>query len=210
AQATPPRQNTLPRLEAGSRIIGIGASTGGPQAFQTILAHLPANLAAPVICIQHISEGFAQGLVDWLSGQCRLKVQTAENGVIPQSGKVYFPLEGSHLKIDSMGRLECSQEPISSGHRPSIDIGLKSLASHYGRGAVGVLLTGMGRDGVEGMKAIAEVGGVTIAQDEESSIVFGMPKEAIAANAARYILPLPEIAPALVKLLGQDTEKAAS
>ncbi len=206
----PPHGNGFPPAEAvPPRIIGIGASTGGPQAFQEILSHLPANFPAPLICVQHISEGFMQGMVDWLSYKCQLKIVTAETGIKPQPGTVYFPRSGLHLAIDGQGRLACSDAPIYDSHRPSISVTFKSLAQHYGREAAGVLLTGMGRDGVAGMLAIAQAGGPTIAQDEESSIVFGMPKEAIAANAARYVLPLPKIAPALVKLLGQETEITA-
>jgi two-component system chemotaxis response regulator CheB len=182
------------------QIIGIGASTGGPQAFQEILSHLPANFPLPLICVQHISEGFMQGLVDWLSDQCKMRVQIAATGIVPQQGTAYFPPEGTQLTIDQYGKLDCSNDQISGGHLPSISVTFKSLAQHYGNGTVGVLLTGMGRDGVEGMQAIAQAGGTTIAQDEESSIVFGMPKEAIAADAARYVLPLTDIGPALAGL----------
>jgi two-component system chemotaxis response regulator CheB len=197
----------LPAIEAVPlNIIGIGASTGGPQAFQEILSHLPGNLPVPMLCIQHISEGFMQGLVDWLGYKSRLKIVTAETGIQPQPGTVYFPREGTHLVLDSQGRLECSEAPAHEGHRPSISMTFRSLAQHHGKSAVGVLLTGMGRDGVEGMRAIAQAGGTTIAQDEQSSTIFGMPREAIAANAARYVLPLPKIAPALLKLLNLDTD----
>lgn len=202
-----PSANSLPLIKAvPPRIIGIGASTGGPQAFLEILTHLPASLPVPVICVQHISAEFMQGLVDWLAPQCRLKVTTAETGVVPQAGTVYFPRSGSHLIVDSQGRLECIDSPVYQGHRPSISVTFTSLARYYGNRASGVLLTGMGRDGVEGMQAIEQTGGTTIAQDEQSSIVFGMPKAAIAANAARYVLALTKIAPALLKLLDLDSE----
>ncbi|WP_212786692.1 chemotaxis-specific protein-glutamate methyltransferase CheB [Ferrigenium kumadai] len=187
-------------------IIGIGASTGGPQALEEILSHLPGSLPVPLLCIQHISEGFMQGLVDWLGTKCQLKIVTAETGILPQPGTVYFPREGSHLVVGSHGRLECIDTIPYEGHRPSISVTFKSLALHYGKSAAGVLLTGMGRDGVEGMRAISQTGGTTIAQDEQTSTIFGMPKEAIAANAARYVLPLPKIAPALLKLLNLDAD----
>jgi len=182
------------------RIAGIGASTGGPQAFHEILSHLPADFPLPLICVQHISEGFTQGLVDWLAPQCRIRVQMAENGITPQAGTAYFPRDGVQLTIDQHGRLDCSNERSYDGHLPSISMTFRSLATYYGKNTVGILLTGMGRDGIEGMLAITQAGGTTIAQDEESSIVFGMPREAIAANAARYVLPLKEIAPALLRL----------
>ena len=200
-------KNNLPVIEAAPPgIIGIGASTGGPQAFLEILSHLPGNLPVPLLCVQHISEGFMQGLVDWLAQKSPLKIVTAETGIRPEPGAVYFPREGTHLVLDSQGRLECSNAPPCDGHRPSISVTFNSLAGIYGKNAAGVLLTGMGRDGVEGMRAIAQAGGTTIAQDEESSTIFGMPKEAIAANAARYVLPLPKIAPALLKLLNLDKD----
>ncbi|HET7831808.1 MAG TPA: chemotaxis-specific protein-glutamate methyltransferase CheB [Gallionella sp.] len=185
---------------AQPRIIGIGASTGGPQAFQEILSRLPADFSLPLICVQHISEGFTQGLVDWLSAQCKIRVQAAATGIVPQQGIAYFPQEGTQLMIDQHGRMDCSNEQTYGGHRPSINTTFTSLAQYYGSGAVGVLLTGMGRDGIEGMQAIAHAGGTTIAQDEESSIVFGMPKEAIAANAVRYVLSLSDIGTALARL----------
>ncbi|MFA6972139.1 MAG: chemotaxis-specific protein-glutamate methyltransferase CheB [Gallionella sp.] len=199
----PPFTNNLPLIKAiPLRMIGIGASTGGPQAFQEILTHLPGNLPVPVICVQHISEEFMQGLVDWLSPQCQLKIMTAETGIEPQPGTVYFPRGGSHLIVDSQGRLECTNAPIYDGHRPSISVTFNSLAQYYGRESAGVLLTGMGRDGVEGMLAIAHAGGVTIAQDEESCIVFGMPKEAVALGVVQHILPLDQIAPMLGTFAG--------
>ncbi len=185
---------------AQPRIIGIGASTGGPQAFQEILSHLPADFPLPLICVQHISEGFTQGLVDWLSAQCKIRVQAATTGTVPQPGTAYFPREGAQLVVDQHGRLDCSNERAVGGLRPCINTTFTSLAQYYGSRAVGVLLTGMGRDGIEGMQAIAHSGGTTIAQDEESSIVFGMPKEAIAANAVRYVLSLSDIGAALARL----------
>ncbi|MDO8369613.1 MAG: chemotaxis-specific protein-glutamate methyltransferase CheB [Candidatus Nitrotoga sp.] len=200
--ATPSGKRDVPLIEAAPpKIIGIGASTGGPQAFQEILSHLPGNFPLPLLCVQHVSEGFLQGMVDWLAGKTPLKIMIAATGVLPQPGTVYFPREGTHLTLDSEGRLECSSTLPYGGYRPSISVTFQSLAQHYGKSAAGVLLTGMGRDGVDGMQAITQAGGVTIAQDEESSIIFGMPKEAIAANAAHYVLPLPKIAPALLNLL---------
>ncbi|WP_413166615.1 chemotaxis-specific protein-glutamate methyltransferase CheB [Capilliphycus salinus ALCB114379] len=181
------------------RMVGIGASTGGPQALHTILTQLPANLSVPVICIQHISEGFLQGLVNWLNVQCSLSVQIARNGEIPQNGTVYFAPECYHLEMDRQGRFLYTNAPPLAGHRPSITVTFQSLARYYGDRSVGILLTGMGRDGAEGMAAIAESGGMTIAQDEASSVVFGMPKEAIALQAAQQVLSIDAIAPQLLK-----------
>jgi two-component system chemotaxis response regulator CheB len=186
---------------AAVRIVAIGASTGGPQALQTILTQLPADFHAPVLCVQHISDGFLRGLVDWLASQCRLKVQVARSGELPVPGTIYFPPERSHLEIDARGRLMSSLAPPLEGHRPSVTVTLRSIARYYGSTAVGVLLTGMGQDGAAGMQAIAQVSGITIAQDEASCVVFGMPKQAIALGAVQYVLPVHQIAPTLTQLL---------
>lgn len=185
----------------GRRVLAIGASTGGPQALHAILSQLPADLPVPVLCVQHISEGFLQGLVDWLGSESRLAVKIASAGEWPKAGTVYFPPERLHLELDSQGRFSYSSAPPMSGHRPSVTVTFNSVAKYYGKAAVGVLLTGMGRDGADGMQAIASVGGLTIAQDEKTCVVFGMPKEAIALGAVHHILPINEIAPLLLSKL---------
>jgi two-component system, chemotaxis family, protein-glutamate methylesterase/glutaminase len=183
------------------KIVSIGASTGGPQALNNILSQLPINFPLPILCVQHISEGFLQGLVDWLGSECQLPVKIAKFGEIPQPGVIYFPPEGRHLELDSFGKFLCSNSPPVSGHRPSVTVTFASVAKCYGAANIAVLLTGMGRDGADGMLAIAQAGGITIAQDEASSVVFGMPKEAIALGAAKHILPVNQIAPMLLKQL---------
>lgn len=185
-------------ITSSIKIITIGASTGGPQALHKILAQLPANFPLPVICTQHISEGFLQGLIDWLGSECKLKVKIAQHGESPHPGIVYFAPERSHLELDTMGRFNYSLFSPVDGHCPSITVVFKSVAKFYGRGCAGVLLTGMGKDGAAGMQAIATAGGMTIAQDEKSSVIFGMPKEAIALGAVGQILPIHEIAPFLL------------
>jgi len=182
-------------------VIVIGASTGGPPALQTILAKLPANFPLPIICIQHINEGFLQGLVDWLSSQSKMKVEIVKSGEAPQAGTVYFPKEDTHLKIDGTGRFVLSPEPPFDGHRPSVTVTMRSLAQYYGNAVLGVLLTGMGTDGAKGLLDVKKAGGITIAQDEASSIVFGMPKAAIALGAAGYIVPLDEIGPMILNFI---------
>ncbi|MBD1936126.1 chemotaxis-specific protein-glutamate methyltransferase CheB [Microcoleus sp. FACHB-68] len=205
AKQPPPVPPSLPQQSALSsqhsppkKILAIGASTGGPQALHTILTQLPANFPVPVICVQHISEGFLKGLVDWLNGECSLSVRIATAGEYPSAGTIYFPPEQHHLELDNKGRFHCSSAPPVSGHRPSVTVTFNSVANFYGKSAASVLLTGMGRDGADGMLSISKAGGLTIAQDEKSCIVFGMPKEAIALGSAQYILPLTEIAPVLL------------
>jgi two-component system chemotaxis response regulator CheB len=186
-------------------IIVIGASTGGPQALNEFFAQLPSNFPVPVICIQHICSGFLQGFMDWLSSNCRLPIQMAKPGDKPKPGRIYFPPEQQHLKLDARGRFSCSDAPPLDGHRPSITVTFKSVAKFYGRATLGILLTGMGRDGAEGLQYIAQTGGLTIAQDEASSIIFGMPKEAIDLGAAKLILPIHEIAPKLLEILQKQS-----
>lgn len=180
------------------RVVAIGASTGGPQALLTILSQLPSNFSASAICVQHISLGFLPGLVNWLNSECVLPVKIAAPGERVQPGVIYFPLEGHHLEVDSQKRFVCSTAAPLAGHRPSVTVTFNSVARRWAAQSAGVLLTGMGRDGAEGMQAIAASGGLTIAQNEASSVVFGMPKEAIALGAVQHILPIGAIAPFLL------------
>jgi two-component system chemotaxis response regulator CheB len=202
APAAPPITSLTTKLARPLRppqIIAIGASTGGPQALQTILSQLPADFPLPILCVQHISNGFLPGLVSWLGKYFKGKVQIASNGEIPRPGCVYFPPENTHLVVDRSGRMQASEAPALGGHRPSVTVTFRSMAEHYRDASVGVLLTGMGRDGGEGMQAMAEVGAQTIAQNEASCIVYGMPKDAVERGAARLILPLYDIADAVIK-----------
>lgn len=136
-----------------------------------------------------------------------MKVEIAKAGAVPRPGNIYFPKEETHLKIDGSGRFVLSPEPPFDGHRPSVTVTMKAVAQYYGNSAVGVLLTGMGKDGAEGLLAIKQAGGITIAQDEASSIVFGMPKQAIELDAAGYIAPLAEIGPMILKFVLQLLER---
>lgn len=205
--------SSLKRLEAGKffdfsfnsyfkpKVIVIGASTGGPQALQELFSHLPPDFPIPIICIQHICFGFLHGLIDWLATSCSLPIEIAKPGNIPKPSTIYFPPEQQHLALDDQGRFICSDLPPLEGHRPSATVTFKSVAQFYGKATVGILLTGMGRDGALGMQAIAQSGGFTIAQDEATSVIFGMPKEAIDLGAAKVVLPIQAIAPTLLELL---------
>lgn len=198
AKAMPPSIQGL--VTTPPCIVGIGASTGGPQALEQVLGQLPADYSLPLLCVQHIAEGFMQGLVAWLAGCCRIRVCCAEEGAQPLAGTAYFPPENRHLEIDDAGVFRCSSALPQAGHRPSIDVAFSSLARRHGAGAVGVLLTGMGQDGAQGLLDIARAGGLTIAQDQESSVVYGMPKRALELGAVRQVLPLEQIGPALCVL----------
>lgn len=192
------------------RMVAIAASTGGPQAFREILSHLPPAFPAPVVCVQHIGGDFLTGMLTWLAEVCPLSVRKAAQGEIPQAGTVYFAPEDAHLEFDERGRFALSDAPPCDGHRPSATVTLRAAARRFASGAVGVLLTGMGRDGAEGMADIAAAGGITIAQDEASSVVYGMPREAVALGAAQQVLPLEQIAPALAALASRRSGAGAT
>ncbi|WP_082209905.1 chemotaxis-specific protein-glutamate methyltransferase CheB [Fischerella sp. PCC 9605] len=181
------------------KIVVIGASTGGPQALKELLTQLPSDFPIPVICVQHICFGFLQGLIDWLAVSCQLPIQIAQAGDMPRPGKIYFPPEQLHLELDARGRFICSDLPPVAGHRPSVTVAFESAAKFYGKACVGILLSGMGIDGAEGMQVIAQAGGFTIAQDEATSVVFGMPKAAIELGVAQQVLPINAIARVIVE-----------
>ena len=184
------------------KITAIGASTGGPQAYAALLSKLPASYPTPILCVQHISLGFLSGLVEWLDHQCALRVQVAEPGTIAKPGRVYFPEEDTHLGIDPDGTLRSLRTDAFHGFRPSATVLFESVAKSFGARSLGILMTGMGDDGAAGLKVLRDTGATTIAQDQSTSTVFGMPREAIALGAAEHVLALPDIAPTLKKLFG--------
>ena len=184
------------------RAIGIGASTGGPPALTGVLGALPADFAVPVLVVQHIAAGFSAALVHWLDRRLALPVRFAEPDA-PAAPGIWFAPDDAHLLLDSSMHFVIDRETIRGPHRPSVDLLLESLAATAGQRAVGVVLTGMGRDGAEGVEAIRRAGGLAIAQDEESSAVFGMPRAAI-ESGADVILPLAEVGPALGVLRPED------
>lgn len=197
ATNVPPRAAHLKQV----RLVCIGASTGGPQTLQNILSGLPSNFPQPILCVQHISTGFLKGLVDWLNNSSRLKVKIAENGERAQAGTIYFPPENHHLEISPAGQLRTTSGPPIDGHKPSVTATFQSAARSYGSAALTILLTGMGGDGALGMHAVATAGGLTIAQDEASCVVYGMPRQAVELGAAQFVLPPDEIRQTLLQML---------
>jgi chemotaxis response regulator CheB len=181
-------------------LVAIGASAGGPAALSVLLRSLPPNFPAAIIIIQHVDERFALGMAEWLGQHCALPVRLANEGDHPQAGTVLLAGTGDHLELTTAGQLGYTPEPREYVYRPSIDVFFRSVSLLWPGRAVGVLLTGMGADGAEGLKALRARGHYTIAQDEASSAVYGMPKAAAAANAAMDILPLTSITPKLVHL----------
>lgn len=184
------------------RAIAIGAATGGPQALHKIVTALPADLPVPIVCAQHIGDGFLTGLINWLKEDSPLTVKIAQIGEIPAPKTIYFAPETAHLEFDAQGKFSYSNFKSATGTCPSIDVLFKAIARVYGRGSASIILTGGGNDGVAGTEAIAAVGGTTIAQDEQSCLVFGTSKLAIASGTVRHIFSLAEIAPFLVAQAG--------
>jgi two-component system chemotaxis response regulator CheB len=191
-----------PKAAAGVKVVGIGASTGGPLVLQTILSGLPGDFPAPLLIVQHIARGFLPGMVDWLSQTTGLRVHVAAHGAVPLPGHAYVAPDDFHLAADARGHLMLAREPAESGLRPAVSYLFRSLADSYGASAVGVLLTGMGRDGAEELKLMKDQGAHTIAQDRDSSIVHGMPGAAIELGAASQVLAADKIAGALIARIG--------
>jgi two-component system chemotaxis response regulator CheB len=179
----------------GASVVGICASTGGPQALAVLLAALPATFPIPIFVVQHISAGFVEGFARWLDSEVPLPVQLAVSDGIPQPG-VWVAPEGAHLILAEDGRIALDTTTVAGLHRPSGDMLLRSLATAAGRDAVAVVLTGMGRDGADGLADVRRAGGLTIAQDEATSAIFGMPRAA-AESGSELVLPLEGIAPRL-------------
>lgn len=177
------------------KILVIGASTGGPLALRSIFQQLPANFPIPIVCIQHISEGFLSGFADWLQDQCKLNIKIIHGKEEMESGVVYLPKENTHLEFTENYEATISHALPVNGHRPSIDFSMKSAAKIFRQTAIGVLLSGMGDDGAEGLLEMRRKGALTIAQSESSCVVFGMPQEAIALGAAVMVLDLNSIGP---------------
>ncbi len=174
-------------------LVAIGCSTGGPQALLTILQSLPAEFPASVVVIQHMDKQFSGGMASWLNGQVQPEVRTLQVGEQPQPGVVLVPSTNNHVVMKPNNALNYSSEPKDCFYHPSVDVFFTSVARHWQGKCIGVLLTGMGKDGADGLLALHRQGCLTIAQDERSCIVYGMPKAAIELGAAEKILPLDAI-----------------
>ena len=177
-----------------TRVVGVGASTGGPAALYRFLARLPADLRAPVLVVQHIPDGFVGGLVRWLRGATRLDVRVAEAGAALVPASVYLAPHGRHLEVGTGDRVRLTERPPAGGFRPSVSVLFASLADHYGDAAAGVVLTGMGDDGLAGARRLRDQGGLVLAQDEASSVVFGMPRAVADAGLAHAVGTVEELA----------------
>jgi len=191
-----------------SRLVVMGASAGGPAALAKVLSGLPSDFPAAVVIAQHVDEQFAPGLAQWLGSQTPLRVRLAEEGDRLRPGTVFLAAREEHLVLASTALLGYTRIPAEFSYHPSVDVLFKSVIRNWHGTAVGVLLTGMGRDGAEGLKALRNRGHHTIAQDEATSAVFGMPRAAIEMNAAVEILALDKIASRLSNLMMVEKIKA--
>jgi two-component system chemotaxis response regulator CheB len=186
------------------KIVAIGTSTGGPRALQEVITRLPGNLPCPVVIVQHMPPGFTRSLSERLNSLSALTVKEAENGDVLRPGLAVVAPGDFHMGLVREGArtiVRLHQEPPIGGHRPSVDPTMEAVARIYGPRATGVILTGMGHDGSRGMKAIKDNRGFTIAEDQSTTVVFGMPKAAIELGVVDRVVPLPGIAGEIVKHL---------
>ena len=199
-----PARSPAPLAGRRPRVVAVGVSTGGPQTLQDIFTRLPSTFPLPILVVQHMADGFITHMVDWLATQCSLPVVLAEQNAPLDAPGIYVGPSGRHLTV-SGGRILLADGPAIDGHKPSATVLFRSVVREFGADAVGVLLTGMGEDGAAGLMEMKKVGAVTIAQDEASSVIFGMPAAAIARGAADMVLPPPLIAQNLIRLGERNT-----
>jgi two-component system chemotaxis response regulator CheB len=200
------KKESLPVFENIKYLIGIGTSTGGPRALQDVITQLPENLPGAVFIVQHMPPVFTKSLADRLNSISSVRVKEAENGEKVKAGYVYIAPGNYHMEIihgDKEGyKIITNQKPLVNGHRPSVDVMMDSLARLKTERIIAVIMTGMGSDGADGIKKVKNVGGMTIAQNEETCVVYGMPKAAAATNAIDVILPLEDITKTILRYMG--------
>lgn len=181
------------------KIIAIGVSTGGPPVLQTIFSKLPSNIKIPILVVQHITPGFLDGLIDWLSQVTEYPIHIAAQGERMLPGHIYFAPDGFHMEVRGNGEILLTTAEKENGLRPAVSCLFRSVLNCYGKKSMAILLTGMGSDGAKELKQLKDKGALTVAQDKDTSIVYGMPGEAVKLNAAIYVLSPEKIA----KLLGE-------
>lgn len=190
----------LESILAKIKIVAIGVSTGGPPVLQTIFSKLPLNIRIPILVVQHITPGFIKGLVDWLSQVTNYPIHIAVQGERPLPGHIYFAPDGFHMEIRKNGHIFLSETEKENGSRPAVSCLFRSVANYYGENSMGILLTGMGKDGAKELKLLKDKRAITVVQDKESSIIYGMPGEAVKLDAATYILSPEKIAELIKKI----------
>lgn len=193
-----------PAVRQRPRVIGIGASTGGPAALQRVFSDIPAQLPVPIVVVQHIARGFVDGLASWLDAVTPLRVRVATHGETLQAGTAYIGPDDRQLAITRRGTVDLSNRTPVGGFLPSCNVLFSSLSESYGPTALGVIMTGMGQDGTDGLRLLRDAGGLVLAQDEETSVVFGMPAAAASAGLVHGVLPLHMIGARLYQLVRTD------
>jgi two-component system chemotaxis response regulator CheB len=208
----PAAPEKLPASNASAtKIVAIGVSTGGPQALEFVLTQLPPDFPGAITIVQHMPDGFTDMFARRLDEVCPMRVKEAQSGDLLQAGRVLICPGSRHMKVKRLplGDIAVlSDEPRVNGHRPSADVLLRSVADEFKANAVGVLMTGMGDDGAEGLGAIKKEGGMTVAQNEESCVVYGMPKAAIERGYAVRVVGLDTMAATIQALVGRNSETA--
>lgn len=195
----------LPRLAEQPHIVAMAASTGGPAALQAVLTGLPPNFPAPILVVQHIAGGFVDGLVTWLNSVCSLKVKLAVDGEPLAPHMVYIAPDDRHLGVSGRSRILLSRAPPIGGFRPSATFLFESVTRAFGAASVHVILTGMGQDGLPGLRQAHAVGARVLAQDEATSVVFGMPGAAVEAGIADRVVPLSAVAAELLAAMKEGS-----
>jgi len=209
-RGAPPRTEKSTSARSGpppTRIVAIGISTGGPQALEFLLAQLPPDFPGTILVVQHMPEGFTEMFARRLDELCALRVKEAQSGDLLQAGRVVVCPGSRHMTIKRlpMGNVVVlNDDPPVNGHRPSVDVLFRSVAEQFGKQSVAVLMTGMGDDGAEGLGAVKKAGGMTIAQSEESCVVYGMPKAAIERGYATRVVALDVLSSTLQALCGRS------
>ncbi|HXU70091.1 MAG TPA: chemotaxis response regulator protein-glutamate methylesterase [Polyangia bacterium] len=195
----PPPRITMPRAVGlvGPKIVVVGVSTGGPAALGRFLPHFPGDTSLAIVVVQHLPAGFTAALAERLDGMCAIRVREAADGDRPEAGLALIAPGDRHLEFLADGTLRTTEDPEVNGVRPAADVTMRSAASVYGRRVVGVVMTGMGKDGAEGMRLIKTAGGATLVQDEASSVIWGMPRACVDAGCADRVVPLDALADAV-------------
>jgi two-component system chemotaxis response regulator CheB len=207
--ATPPKVEKIVRAATAgtpTKVVAIGISTGGPQALEDVLSRLPVDFPGSIVVVQHMPQGFTDMFARRLDEVCALRVKEAQSGDLLEAGRVLIGPGSRHLKVKRLPLGDVavlSDEPRVNGHRPSADVLLRSVAEEFGAQAVGVLMTGMGEDGAEGLGAVKKAGGITVAQSEDSCVVYGMPRAAIQRGYATRIVSLEAMPATLQSICGR-------
>ena len=199
----PPVEPKVDKRREEINVIAIGTSTGGPPALQTILSGLSKDISVPVVIVQHIAKGFLSGMVEWLGKTTGFPIHIGKHNEYLLPGNVYIAPDGLHMGVGLDNRISLSKDDPENGLRPSVSYLFRSVANVFREKAIGVLLTGMGKDGAEELKLMRDRGAITIVQDKESSIVHGMPGEAIKLDAATYVMPIGMISGMLESLVNK-------